>query len=90
MNNTLKTRHNNQGSVLVVNSVDVRDAYFSLSRDDYDPIKSFEFLSTAYQGYKNKFITTVRDILSDPGDSKTSLEILEEAIATFIIKKTKH
>ena len=87
-NNTLKTRHNNQGSVMVVNSVDVRDAYFSLSRDDYDPIKSFEFLSTAYQGYKNKFITTVRDILSDPGgDSKTSLEILEEAIANIGLSK---
>ena len=37
--------------------------------------------------YKNKFITTVRDILSDPDDSKTSLEILEEAIANIGLSK---
>jgi hypothetical protein len=86
--NTLKTRHNNQGSVMVVNSIDVRDAYFSLSRDDYDPIKSFEFLSTSYQGYKNKLITTVREILGDAGgESKSNIEILEEAINTIGLSK---
>ena len=87
-NNILKTRHNDQGSVMVVNSIDVRDAYFSLSRDDYDPIKSFEFLSTSYQGYKNKLITTVREILSDAGgESKSNIEILEEAINTIGLSK---
>ena len=83
-----KLRHNNQGSVLVINSVDVSDAYFSLTRNDYDAIKAFDFLSTAFQGYKNKFITTVREILDDAGGvSKNNLEILEEAIKTIGLSK---
>lgn len=86
--NTDKIRHNNQGSILVVNTIDLRDGYFSLTRDDYDPIKAFEFLSTAYQGYKNKLVTTIRDILDDAGGvSKNNLEILEEAINTISLSK---
>tara|TARA_B100001057_G_scaffold91069_1_gene87382 strand:+ start:16921 stop:25755 length:8835 start_codon:yes stop_codon:yes gene_type:complete len=86
--NTDKFRHNNQGSVLVTNSIDVSDGYFSLSRNDYDPIDAFEFLSTAYQGYKNKFVTTVIEILQTSGSqSKTDLQILEEAIDTIGLSK---
>lgn len=82
------TTFNNQGSVLVTNSVDVRDAFFALTRDDYDPIKAFEFLSTTYQGYKNKLITTIREILNDPGsESKDDLLILEEAFNNISLSK---
>ena len=86
--NTDKVRHNNQGSVLVTNSIDIRDGYFSLSRNDYDPISAFEFLSTAYQSYKNKLVTTVIEILQTSGSqSKTDLQILEEAINTIALSK---
>jgi hypothetical protein len=83
----LNTFHN-KGSVLVTNSVDVKDAFFSITRDDYDPIKAVEFLSTTYQGYKNKLVTTVRDILNDAGSqSKSDLMILEEAINLIALSK---
>ena len=86
--NSLKTRHNNLGSVLVKNSIDIKDGYFSITRDDYDPIKAFEFLSTVYQGYKNKLVTTIRDILDSTGsESKSDLVILEEAIRTISLSK---
>ena len=86
--NTDKIRHNNQGSILVTNSIDVRDGYFSLSRNDYDPISAFEFLSTAYQSYKNKLVTTVTEILQTAGSqSKTDMQILEEAISVIALSK---
>ena len=86
--NTDKVRHNNQGSVLVTNSIDIRDGYFSLSREDYDPISAFEFLSTAYQGYKNKLVTTIIEILQTAGSqSKTDLQVLEEAIGIIALSK---
>ena len=53
--------------MLVKNSIDIKDGYFAITRDDYDPIKAFEFLSTVYQGYKNKLVTTIRDILDSTG-----------------------
>ena len=86
--NTDKVRHNNQGSVLVRNSIDITDAYFSLSRNDYDPISAFEFLSTAYQSYKNKLVTTIIEILQTSGSqSKSDLQILEDAISTIALSK---
>ena len=82
------TTFNNRGSVLVTNSVDVRDAFFALTRDDYDPIKAVEFLSTTYQGYKNKLVTTIREILNDPGsESKDDILVLEEALNTIALSK---
>ena len=45
-------------------------------------------MSTAYQGYKNKLVTTIRDIIDDAGGvSKNNLEILEEAINTISLSK---
>ena len=86
--NTDKLRYSNQGSVLIRNSVDVKEAYFALTRDDYDPIKATEFLSGAYNGYKNKFLTTVISILeSSSNTTKTNLQIVEEAIGIIALGK---
>jgi hypothetical protein len=86
--NTDKLRYANQGSVLIRNTVDVKEAYFALTRDDYDPIKATEFLSGAYNGYKNKLLTTAISILeSSSSDTKTDLQILEEAISTISLGK---
>ena len=86
--NTDKTRFNDLGSILVRNSIDIKKAYFAITRNDYDPIKSTEFLSTAYNNFKNKFITVVRDILSDTGSvTKTTTEILEQAISEISLAK---
>jgi len=86
--NTDKLRFANQGSVLIKNTIDIKEAYFALTRDDYDPIKATEFLSGAYNGYKNKLLTTVLSILeSSASTTKTSLQILEEAISTISLGK---
>ena len=86
--NTNKTRFNNLGSVLVRNSIDIKKAYFAITRDDYDPIKSVEFLSSAYSNYKNKLVTVIRDILEDTSsDTKTTTEILEQAIKEISLAK---
>ena len=86
--NTDKTRFNNLGSVLVRNSIDIKKAYFAVTRDDYDPVKSVEFLASAYSNYKNKLVTVVRDILEDTSsDTKTTTEILEQAIAEISLAK---
>ena len=67
-----------------------QDAYFALTRNDYDAIKAFDFLSTVYQGYKNKFITTIREILDDAGGvSKNNLEILRRGNKTISYLKKK-
>ena len=87
--NTDKLRYANQGSVLIKNTVDIKEAYFALTRDDYDPIKATEFLSGAYNGYKNKLLTTIISILETSASAtKTDLEVLEEAIS--IISLGKH
>ena len=86
--NSDKTRFNSLGSVLVRNSIDIKKAYFSITRDDYDPIKSVEFLSASYSNFKNKLVTVARDILSDPSsDTKTTTEILEQAISEISLAK---
>ena len=86
--NTDKLRYANQGSVLIRNTVDIKEAYFALTRDDYDPIKATEFLSGAYNGYKNKLMTTVISILeASSSETKTDLQILEEAIGTISLGK---
>ena len=86
--NTDKTRFNNLGSVLVKNSIDIKKAYFAITRNDYDPVKAVEFLSTSYSNYKNKLTTVVRDILSDTGsDTKTTTQILEQAISEISLAK---
>ena len=85
---TDKLRFANQGSVLIKNTIDIKEAYFALTRDDYDPIKATEFLSGAYNGYKNKLLTTVISILeSSASTSKSDLQILEEAISTISLGK---
>jgi hypothetical protein len=86
--NTDKLRYANQGSVLISNRVDIKEAYFALTRDDYDPIKATEFLAGAYNGYKNKLLTTMISILeSSASTTKTDLQILEEAISTISLGK---
>ena len=86
--NTDKLRFNNLGSIMVRNSIDIKKAYFSITRDDYDPIKSVEFLSTSYSNYKNKLVTVIRDILDDSGsETKTTTEILEQAISEIALAK---
>jgi len=86
--NTDKLRFANQGSVLIKNTIDIKEAYFALTRDDYDPIKATEFLSGAYNGYKNKLLTTIISILElSASTGKSDLEILEEAIGTISLGK---
>ena len=86
--NTDKLRHSMQGSVLIRNTVDIKEAYFAITRDDYDPFMSTEFLSNAYNGYKNKILTTVIDILStSASETKTDLQVLEEAVSTISLGK---
>ncbi|MDC1446344.1 hypothetical protein N8344_00065 [bacterium] len=86
--NADKLRFNNLGSIMVRNSIDIKKAYFSITRDDYDPIKSVEFLSTSYSNYKNKLVTVIRDILDDSGsETKTTTEILEQAISEIALAK---
>jgi hypothetical protein len=86
--NSDKLRHANQGSVLIRNTVDIKEAYFAITRDDYDPFLATEFLSNAYNGYKNKILTTVIDILSSSASkTKTDLQILEEAVSTISLGK---
>ena len=86
---TLKLRHADKGSVLVRNNVDVKEAYFALTREDYNPLKATEFLSNAYNGYKNKLITTIiKTLSSSASDTKTDLQILEDAISS--ISQGKH
>jgi hypothetical protein len=76
-----KTKFNKFGSVMVTHDTDVKKGYFAITRDDFDPIKSLEFLANAYASYKNKFILKVRELLTeDEYDSKTNLEIFETAV----------
>ena len=86
--NADKLRFNNLGSVMVRNSIDIKKAYFAITRDDYDPVKAVEFLSTSYNNFKNKLVTVVKDILSDASsDTKTTTEILEQAITEIGLAK---
>lgn len=83
-----KTRFNKFGSVIIKNGIDVKNGYFAITREDYDPIKAVEFLSSSYSSYKNKFITTVRELLDQPGSpSKSNRLILEEAIRNIALSK---
>ena len=86
--NADKLRFNNLGSVMVRNSIDIKKAYFAITREDYDPVKAVEFLSTSYNNFKNKLVTVVKDILSDASsDTKTTTEILEQAITEIGLAK---
>ena len=85
---TKKLRHANMGSMLVLNYVDIKEAYFALTREDYNPLKATEFLSNSYNGYKNKLITTITQTLSSSAsDTKTDLQILEDAVSTISLGK---
>ena len=85
---TDKLRNATQGSILIKNTIDIKEAYFALTREDYNPIKATEFLAGAYNGYKNKLLTTIISILeSSASTTKTDLEILEEAIDTISLGK---
>ena len=81
-------RYNEYGSVMITHDTDVKKGYFAVTRDDYDPIKATEFLSASYSNYKNRFVLAVRDILkSESSNSKTDIEILEEAISQLSTSK---
>ena len=83
-----KLRHADKGSILVSNNVDIKEAYFALTREDYNPLKATEFLSNSYNGYKNKLLTTVINTLSNSAsDTKTDLQVLEDAISTISLGK---
>ena len=85
---TNKLRHTDKGSILVRNNVDIKEAYFALTREDYNPLKATEFLSNSYNGYKNKLLTTVINTLSNSAsDTKTDLQVLEDAIGTISLGK---
>ena len=88
--NSEKLRFADKGSILIRNSIDIKEAYFALTREDYNPIKATEFLSGAYNGYKNKLLTTIQSIIdSTASESKSDLQILEEAITTISLGKHK-
>ena len=81
-------RYNKFGSVMITHDTDVKKGYFAVTRDDYDPIKATEFLSSSYSNYKNRLVLTTIDILkSDSSNSKTDIEILEEAISQLSTAK---
>ena len=85
---TDKLRHADKGSILVTNLIDIKEAYFALTREDYNPIKGTEFLSNSYNSYKNKFLTTVIEALADGSSTtKTDLQIVEEAISAISLGK---
>jgi hypothetical protein len=89
--NTDKMRNNKYGSVMVRNSIDIKNAYFSITRDDYNPFAAVEYLSVSYNNYKNKLITTVQEILSDAAsESKSDDFILNEAIAQIALIKREN
>ena len=89
--NTDKMRNNKYGSVMVRNSIDIKNAYFSITRDDYDPFAAVEYLSVSYNNYKNKLITTIQEILSDAGsETKSDDLILDEAIAQIALIKREN
>lgn len=86
--NTDKLRFNNLGSVLVRYDIDIKKAYFAITRDDYDPIKSVEFLSNAYSSYKSKLITEVQKVLAQEGaDTKSNDTILEQSVRQIALSK---
>ena len=83
-----KLRHADKGSVLVLNSIDIKEAYFALTREDYNPVKATEFLSNSYNGYKNKLLTTIIEQLSSSAsDTKSDLQVLEDAIGSISLGK---
>ena len=86
--NADKLRFNKFGSVMVKNSIDIKKAYFSITRDDYDPFASLEYISIAYNNYKNKLVNTIQEMLLDPdAESKTDDIILEQAISEIALAK---
>ena len=83
-----KTQFNKYGSVIVRHDTDIKKGYFSITRDDYDPFKSVEFLATAYSNYKNKLVLKVKELVEeDVYASKTNLEIFETAVAELALTK---
>ena len=86
-----KTSFNKYGSVMVTHDTDVRKGYFSITRDDYDPFKSIEFLANSFSSYKNKLVLKIKEILENEGsETKTNLEILETAIREVAITKREN
>jgi len=84
-----KVKYNDQGSIMIKSDVDVSLAYFSITRDDYNPFVAVETLSSAYNSFKNKLVSTIQEILKsvDQGN-KTDTEILEEALSKIAINKS--
>ena len=84
-----KTKFNDQGSIMIKSGVDLAFAYFAINRDDFNPFAAVETLSTYYNSFKNKLVTTIQDILksADQGN-KTDTEILEEALKIIAINKS--
>ena len=86
-----KVKFNNKGSVIVKHSTDAKKGYFSLTREDYDPISALQFLGNSYASYKNKFILKVQELLkSDLYDSKSDLEVFETVIKEIATVKREN
>ena len=89
--NTNKLRNNSSGSVMVKNSIDIKKAYFSITRDDYNPFSAIEYVSNSYNNYKNKLVTITQQILADHGsESKNDNVILEQAINEIALAKREN
>lgn len=89
--NTDKLRHNKFGSIMVRNSIDIKKAYFAITRDDYNPYTALEYIATAYNSYKNNFINNVQEILNT-ADSETmsDSDILEQAVSAIALAKRQN
>lgn len=74
---------NTQGSILIRAKKDLGLGYFTITRDDYDPLLATDFLASAYSNFKNRFVNRVREILKTPVGDRTNTDILEEAITSI-------
>ncbi len=88
---TDKLRNNKYGSIMIRNSIDIKKAYFAITRDDYNPYSALEYIATAYNSYKNKFVNTVQAILNDPAsETKNDSFILEQAVSEIALAKREN
>lgn len=74
---------NSNGSVLIRNTKDLGLGYFTITRDDYDPLLAADFLSSAYSNFKSRFIMEVRNILNTPVGDRSNSDIIEEVLTSM-------
>jgi hypothetical protein len=74
---------NIQGSILIRAKKDLGLGYFTITRDDYDPLLATDFLASAYTNFKNRFVNLVRQTLNSPVGDRTNTDILEEVVMSI-------